>query len=1550
MQLVRFLAGHFASHFSPSRERRELFAKDDAKKPVNPGNTEREKGSEKETGKAKTGADVLKHQTRKHLEFHVPEVMIADLDAVYVSPETAECADFNEGTAVTKFLKADEAALAENGRWRRELSDARVQEINQQLKAEREKYMREFVKDPRNVARMASELKTRTDMIQSFSHGLESKIQAIFQTGVIKNQKIAALFAQSDPNVDADAIRTIIKESKDVPAEKHDELVYLIVEAQNLLRKERNAGLLYERGDASADHWKTHALSLTKQLQATERLLDAQLQQQAKTLEEALNDAWKSMLKQCADVTEGTELDSKFLQKFGVSYEAAKKAYFDRSLQLLRIKRDTGALANGKAPEPGSADFQLHAKTSFEKLDEIDRELASDGEFLSAERKEQEELEHWACDVGEMLRDFRSRESDDEFMEKVRGAIGDGGIEMYESLHDLLEPYAEAAGDTEAIKNLRLNPDLRLTTTTAFGGGEGDADKKLTADRRYAIAAPLAGLLENAELAEKYAERLRNAEKNVENDDVVQSEIEKTRARLQTVMGQLLPNGNLTESLSHQVSQTLNLPSAFQQYANDITSALTASKTKKGRINAKREIEAQTIKIENLEKCLELSQKIDVREVTPEQMATMGVPPEKDGWYEYNTGVVYVRKNLTDVQRREVELHERGHAILDVVTRRAAVFPFLLTSLYNDLGKNAQLEQMASRWGIAAQREKIIAQYKKKYPDNDAKALEEAERAYRHILIDELVNQHAQWRNLSFAQQEALTGKDRTLRDLYESLENVSADGATQESVIEAEGLRVFTEATSHDAHGAHPAGHDEHAAHDEHAVGHELPPETTAAPEEMDVKESLADILKGIKKLDQFHAAYPDVSLKPPSMLEDFVQAYDDLNRKYITEDPASRSEEDHNNFKAEIKHVLDEIEKVAKAIDKFDNEKLDTSHEHREGAGIWSKIRFVSISDVMKLWEDTKHDIQHIYQRRQHKTLKEFGDPILKLLKLGKDIPIAGHYLHELHQYHDRRYAGEELKAANEWKEGLTNEDSATVMEMIHGSHNKDQVRGIIALLCSRGEMDWNDEGTWHTLGHLSGFHMPVAACRRNDMLRDIWLRKMITAIWTDAELYYHWRQENDSKTDSGKKSFVPTVEQLANIGGGMGAELEKQLKLWVTWKNAPHDIRGKQPEDIKPHLYEEVIDYAIVRGKMTMEQKFYYLVQGVATGLLSIDRLRVLAGTYLNTFPFIDYFYQRNNTLPEVQALAERLKEHDHDKQFKPGIRTSLWLHHYVARSKGAQERLSKALSGARAEGIDHEDIPFFLTNVDASSVDSMTGAISGTRLKLSPEATKNAYVGWNSKFKAFGALLEAETDRYKYDRVSSGDIDMLANTLTGYIRYDNIITRNVTNQFADTERAVLTENQLNTVPVSGVTSTKDYRQGMIGFINEIFTQLAPQIQTNLDGDTFIKREHNVRAEEFLSLQADGPLRRNQPERAKLLYEYRNNFDRALVNAINNNQETFKRILREYAKREDGMRFHNEGGSPNLKVNDAVKLIGEYKAHEAATRTGIHDDHGHGGDGHH
>ncbi|MBI3619270.1 hypothetical protein HY213_04545 [Candidatus Peregrinibacteria bacterium] len=1566
--LGRFTIARFALHnHSPTRERREiLFAKtgDDQ---------EKKNASAIEAGESRKNNDGSRDasQVREDISAIIPEVMIPLPDEILQSPTAAECAGFVESDVVQTILTRKERRLGIGLGWRNsdDLPEARKQEIETKLADVRTDYLQKRLNDPRATVEMMEELRSRTESIAGFARGAEYQIKRLVGLRKFKSPKLSLLLLESDfteaqleevtkgipggtreevrellqrERVDTFAIRSIIEADETIPEtlKRNDKamkaLTGLILEAQNLLRKEQNVGLLYDRsGKNPMERWKAAAKNMTELLQRMEKVSADQLKLGAADAQEELQKTYNAMREQCyrGEQQGQAALDSEFLTRFGISATVAREALNEKTVTLQRHQgKPVDEVSEKAMKKPGQEGYGEYARASLDELSEITTELRNENGlgFLADARVEQEELERWAYETGMLVRQYRSRMGDQAFMHRLESIVGAEGKIFYDQLHNWLEPYALTGGNDAKMKELRKDPRKRITTTMIFDVADGDEKGSwtLTRARRQRISSMLQYVLDDAATLNNYLENVKKATKEGLTEARAHDEITNIETQLETVMRRLLPDGKLPESLQHEVSTMLRIPEALRRRQDEISGALAEIRfqLKKNPDLAEigRRLAIQQVQVSALSACAACAESPPLID---ENYPDAKMPPGQDGWYDHDEKTIFIRKSLAADKKAEVKEHERGHAIVDIFTRRTSVFPHLMNSLHEDLtircsrdegaSFDALLRSMAEPWGIAGQYNKILSRMLKKHRGDRTLAEAEAEKGYIHMLTDELLQQYAQWKNLPDAVREAepKSQTQKTQKKLFRMLERglgIANDEGYHVSVDDPPTLKSFTRMSQ---------------GEDIVDVVAAEKATDTGAEESVDMKGDLQKIEGGIIKLRQFHEAYDHIPLSPPNLIKILADGYKQLNGIFLLKDKQYGDEPEKNPsvIKA-VNRWKKVVEEVGKQIDKIDASKLDTSGEAKAPEGFFARMRFMSVMDIVKLWNDTKEDIKHIYKRRQDKTLKDVGDPILKALKAGKGIPLAGHYLDELHQYHERKYAGEEVKAADEWKEGLKNEDSNTVLRMINGSHNKDQVRGIIALLCSRGEMEWNDTGTWHTLEHLSGYHMPVKACLRDDVLRDAWLRKMIAVIWRDKELYYQWRQENDTKIESSKKSFEPKVDQLSNVAGdGMGAELENQLRLWIRW----NEEKKKNPslklyDDVKPHLYEAVITYAIDKGKMTMEQKFYYLVQAVATGLLSIDRLRTLASTKLNAFPFIDYFYHRNNTLPQVQALARRLTEPEEGKEYQPGIRTTLWLNYEVAREKSAQDRLSKALSGTRAEGIDHEDIPFFLVNVDASSVDSMTGVISGTRTKISPEGAKNAYVGWNSKLKVFGALIQAE--KQGFARVSNSDVNMLAQTLVGYIRYDNIITRSVTDQFADTQRLVLTKNQFESTPVSGVVATKEYRNAMTVLLREIVRGLRDEIQQKLDADPHVKPfegkdgvVEKLKVEDFLPTDPAAGLCRNSKAKAQHLYDFRTNFDNAFASAIQENPHIFKEVLRTTAPK-----LQNEGGSKHFNIPEAVKII--------------------------
>jgi len=467
-----------------------------------------------------------------------------------------------------------------------------------------------------------------------------------------------------------------------------------------------------------------------------------------------------------------------------------------------------------------------------------------------------------------------------------------------------------------------------------------------------------------------------------------------------------------------------------------------------------------------------------------------------------------------------------------------------------------------------------------------------------------------------------------------------------------------------------------------------------------------------------------------------------------------------------------------------------------------------------------------------------------------------------------------------------------------------------------------------------------MPTDACLRDDILRDTWLRKMISSSWNDKELFYKWRSSNDSNTESQKKKFVQQVDQFSNVEGGLAGNLERQLKLHTEWKRVKDERKKagqpppKFPDDIKPHLYEEIIEYSIKNGKMSMEQKMFYIVQGVASGLLPIERLRALAGQHgsiIQIFPYIEYFYAHNNSLPEIEKLAQRLREGSSGspESFRPGVRTTLWVNLEVARDEQVRRRLSKG-STRTAEGIDHEDIPFFITQMDWGEVRNLLDVISGSRQKVTPEGLKNAYVGFNSKMKIFGSLARLE-NKERTERFTKTDAEVMAKNLASYIFFDNAVAMN---GVPGKERPpYLTLSQFKTQPPSGVggNTAWDYRVKMTTFLQQlnragIFNGL--NWKTGAAGEEKQDSNLGVTKEQMLAIDESDTknygYRRNPdgvPILDRLVFS---KFAEQLEQAIMNNMDAFKRVLDENADT-----FLNEGGSDQMNYETIKRIRAEQEA---------------------
>jgi hypothetical protein len=151
------------------------------------------------------------------------------------------------------------------------------------------------------------------------------------------------------------------------------------------------------------------------------------------------------------------------------------------------------------------------------------------------------------------------------------------------------------------------------------------------------------------------------------------------------------------------------------------------------------------------------------------------------------------------------------------------------------------------------------------------------------------------------------------------------------------------------------------------------------------------------------------------------------------------------------------------------------------------------------------------------------------------------------------------------------------------------------------------------------------------------------------------------------------------------------------------------GGREAKVDPILYEKIIEYAIYYGKMGPEEKLYYLIQGIATGLLAPDRGSVINSAKINDYPSIDWFGSPTArgpkpTLADVQEVAQ------YDE---PGFFD--WYHRVAMTCDRVTQRVDKTLT--QGNKLDHDDLTAFLAYMSETTTDTMLGKnTDGFRLPL------------------------------------------------------------------------------------------------------------------------------------------------------------------------------------------------------------------------------------------
>jgi hypothetical protein len=426
-------------------------------------------------------------------------------------------------------------------------------------------------------------------------------------------------------------------------------------------------------------------------------------------------------------------------------------------------------------------------------------------------------------------------------------------------------------------------------------------------------------------------------------------------------------------------------------------------------------------------------------------------------------------------------------------------------------------------------------------------------------------------------------------------------------------------------------------------------------------------------------------------------------------------------------------------------------------------------------------------------------------------------------------------------------------------------------------------------------------MSICRYDRFAREEWLKKLVQDIWDDdKELYMTWFSQNSRSFTSKRDEYEPFADVRSNVQGEMPAVLARQLEIYTQWGN-----QGSLPENANPYIYEKCIQYAMKNGKMSMEDKFFYLIKGIEAGILPLERLNLLNKELLVNFPFMDFFTRKNNSIHEIRRMATQITE-PAPNQFKPGLRAKVWLQFVVARDEDTRSRAAKIMSRA-GDSIDHEDIPMITAIFDQGDMNELLSVIRGAQQRVTQEGLKNAYVGYGTVFRSLGILARLSNIPGSTVRFTQRDASTAAARMMAYNFFDNLVAGGS----PEDRRPNLSWRKINSesMPSGGGATPRDFRDPINTMIIDVFRGYNI---THIN----ISREEGQQPRSITIEDYLGGLRGQRDVSKKDLMKASQQIESRLLSLVASNAQPLMDALARHADN-----IPNEGGAGAQITNDDI-----------------------------
>ncbi|MBT4936911.1 hypothetical protein HON22_03245, partial [Candidatus Peregrinibacteria bacterium] len=532
----------------------------------------------------------------------------------------------------------------------------------------------------------------------------------------------------------------------------------------------------------------------------------------------------------------------------------------------------------------------------------------------------------------------------------------------------------------------------------------------------------------------------------------------------------------------------------------------------------------------------------------------------------------------------------------------------------------------------------------------------------------------------------------------------------------------------------------------------------------------------------------HPKVDAGMQEGLQNIVQ---DLNEDRSSfEDRIKKLEGNEGGIKKEVQTRSEKLSRTMAILDRLDDKLLQSSDD---GKIEW---KFVSIMGVIQGLKDFSEYIEgRIDQNKKYEG---------KLVGKAAANAVPHKYAKEFAMQQESELKGLEEEERNKWS-GMEKYDNRDLIENnLLKPQTRHHWRKAMEIAAERGLVRWEDPRLQNVIYELAKKEKPSAVTewtshqREDEMTRDNKLRNLCNILTKDEQWFDSTKGKNLSGTKSGRENFDSQYQQINKLAGWQGklaGMLEAQAEYAAASGNTLNEngqldkgANGKGGKsqvylqnDINPHYYANIILKSIEEGMMqNVEQKIFFLIRGVATGLLSEDIFQEV-DKWQNQFPpmavIAGWSFKDAVEADAKMTGSNKGKGHtfsDLQAAGSDGLRNNFflgdeklietWFQNDLKDHPTYKNRLRK-LGDQNIRTMDFDDQYAYIPDITIAAAKAITKERSTGNL-MDEERWMSALSGFTSRI-GFADVSDA----------SMGKVDSIATVMAVHLQMDSVLSKRV-----------------------------------------------------------------------------------------------------------------------------------------------------------------------------